>query len=365
MIKSIAKNLQRKIQSRQALFKRVKEKPRLGEILVRRGVISEQQLATALREQGRTREKLGKILFEHGWATAGQVSGALRSQHKLLSSATVMLLQASSLALPSHHAAAVEQTPQARAMALAASEQDDLGSGGFVFGNAFSSEIVRAQTAETSANASAMRTDTSISTAPHAEVAQLGLPDSVLHKAHAYQRYVKQASKRFDVPPGLIMSVIHAESHFNNRARSSMSAQGLMQIVAGTAGKEAYPMVFNKPGKPTIKQLRDPRTNILLGTAYLRKLERVYFKHIRNPDVRQAAVIAAYNVGPTKLRNIFGKYGMPSSVGELQQLLKRHTPPETQNYLIKVSKRRPLYRAIHAKGLALAPRAAAGNAKLG
>lgn len=365
-MKPLAGSIRQKIKHWR-LARAARHRPRLGEILLKRGIITQKQLDVAIREQSQTHEKLGKILFLHGWATTSQLASALRSQHKLLSSATVMLLQASSLALPSHHAAAIESHDKVIGEEVdAAANYPDYGT--FNFGLAFKTEIneLREQQAEQARAEALVATPKKVPPASRAhsssdrselspDVAKLQLPVHLLAKADQYMPHVMEAAVRFDVPAGLILSVIHAESHFRNKARSSMNAQGLMQVVSFTAGAEAYPMVFEKRGRPSLSQLRDPRTNILLGTAYLKRLEQVYFGHVSNPEVRQAAVIAAYNVGPTKLRNIFSRHGEPRSVAGLKRLLAKYTPRETQNYLVKVRSRKDLYSSLSAKGVALAP----------
>ena len=53
----------------------------LGSILVRRGVLSEQQLATALAEQQRSGEKLGEVLVRLGFAIGPTVGLGLATQH--------------------------------------------------------------------------------------------------------------------------------------------------------------------------------------------------------------------------------------------------------------------------------------------
>ncbi|MBC7859526.1 MAG: MSHA biogenesis protein MshE, partial [Burkholderiaceae bacterium] len=56
------------------------EKVRLGEILVRQKLLSEEQLGMALAEQKRSGRKLGRVFVENGYVTEEEISGALARQ---------------------------------------------------------------------------------------------------------------------------------------------------------------------------------------------------------------------------------------------------------------------------------------------
>ena len=65
---------------------------------------------------------------------------------------------------------------------------------------------------------------------------------------------VNEASGRYRLDPDLVTSVIKAESGFNVRAVSPKGAQGLMQLMPGTASQLGVPNVF------------DPQANVEGGT---------------------------------------------------------------------------------------------------
>lgn len=98
---------------------------------------------------------------------------------------------------------------------------------------------------------------------------------------------VNEASGRYQLDPDLVNSVIKAESGFHVRAVSPKGAQGLMQLMPGTASQLGVPNVF------------DPRANVEGGTKYLRELmERYDF------DIPKA--LAAYNAGPQRVEQFRG-----------------------------------------------------------
>jgi hypothetical protein len=98
---------------------------------------------------------------------------------------------------------------------------------------------------------------------------------------------VSAASARYRLDPDFVNSVIKAESGFNVRARSPKGAQGLMQLMPGTASQLGVGNVF------------DPRANVEGGTRYLRELLERY-----NFDLVKA--LAAYNAGPQRVEQFGG-----------------------------------------------------------
>lgn len=108
-----------------------------------------------------------------------------------------------------------------------------------------------------------------------------------LHLAD-YGADVRAASSLSGVDVALLRAVIHAESGFNPRALSYKGAQGLMQLMPGTAFELGVGDAF------------DPAQNISGGARYLAMLLRDF-----HGDVQLAA--AAYNAGAaavTKYRGV-------------------------------------------------------------
>lgn len=98
---------------------------------------------------------------------------------------------------------------------------------------------------------------------------------------------VNSASATYHLDPDLVNSVIHAESGFNSRAVSRKGAQGLMQLMPGTAGRLG------------VTNPLDPAANVGGGTRYLRELLERY-----NFDLVKA--LAAYNAGPLRVEQYRG-----------------------------------------------------------
>ena len=93
------------------------------------------------------------------------------------------------------------------------------------------------------------------------------------------QNIVRTYAQANSVDPKLVASVIDAESHGDPSAVSRVGAQGLMQLMPGTASMYGVANPF------------DPYMNVDGGTRYLRDLLKRYKGNVR-------LAVAAYNAGP-------------------------------------------------------------------
>ena len=107
-----------------------------------------------------------------------------------------------------------------------------------------------------------------------------------------YRDLVSAESQRSGVPVEWIYGIMRRESAFVEGTKSPAGALGLMQLLPATARQVASRLGM---GKLSTHEILSPRTNIRLGTAYIRKLHR------RN-DGNLAISLAGYNAGPTNAR---------------------------------------------------------------
>lgn len=117
----------------------------------------------------------------------------------------------------------------------------------------------------------------------------------------AIDALVASASQANGVPPGLVRAVLMAESAGNPSAISVAGAQGLMQLMPGTAASCGIANPF------------DPTENIQCGTGYLHSLLRHYHDNV-------TLAVAAYNAGPGAVDRY---HGVPPY-------------PETRAYVVRV-----------------------------
>lgn len=116
---------------------------------------------------------------------------------------------------------------------------------------------------------------------------------------------IRYNGQRYGVDPYLIYCVMHQESRFGAGATSYKGAQGLMQLMPGTAARYGVTNSY------------DPAQNIMGGTRYLKDLQRLFGGRI---DL----MLAGYNAGEGAVM----KYG-------------NRVPPyrETQNYVRTIGTR--------------------------
>lgn len=134
----------------------------------------------------------------------------------------------------------------------------------------------------------------------------------------AIDALVHEAASQNGLDPCLVLSVMRAESAFNRTAVSVKGASGLMQLMPATATRFGVRNIF------------DPRENVLGGTRYLRWLLDRF-----SGDVRLA--LAGYNAGEGAVE--FYGYRIPPYL-------------ETQNYVRIIYSR---YSNIHLGSVPAAP----------
>ena len=103
----------------------------------------------------------------------------------------------------------------------------------------------------------------------------LGMPRS------PYGKIIYDIAVRHSINPHLVAALIHVESAFNPRAKSSKGAYGLMQLLPETA---------RRFGLTKKKDLYDPKKNLEAGVRYLKWLADRF-----GGDAEK--ILAAYNAG--------------------------------------------------------------------
>jgi len=121
-----------------------------------------------------------------------------------------------------------------------------------------------------------------------------------------YQRYDKiidDAATRHGVEPALVKAVIRAESDFVPYALSPAGAQGLMQLMPGTARMH------------NVWRAYEPKQNVEGGVTHLRQLLDRYSGNLR-------LALAAYNAGEKAVDNYGGVPPYPETIQYLERVLR-------------------------------------------
>ncbi len=120
--------------------------------------------------------------------------------------------------------------------------------------------------------------------------------------------WIRDASRRFDVPERWVREVMRQESGGRVSATSPVGAMGLMQVMPGTyAELRARYGLGDDP--------YHPYDSIMAGTAYIREMYDLY---------GSPAFLAAYNAGPRRLEDyLWSSRGLP---GETRNYVSRIGP---------------------------------------
>ena len=144
------------------------------------------------------------------------------------------------------------------------------------------------------------------------------------------------AKLKLPVPTELALSIARRESEFDPGVVSGAGAQGLMQLMPGTAQQVARQLGLEHDPAAV---LRDWEYNATLGSAYLAGLSDQFGGNV-------IMVAAGYNAGPGRPVRWMKEYGNPldGEVGMVDWI--EHIPfNETRNYVMRVAESLPIYRA--------------------
>lgn len=98
---------------------------------------------------------------------------------------------------------------------------------------------------------------------------------------------INEIAEKYGLPADLIHSMVQVESNYKANAVSQDGAQGLMQLMPGTAKEMGVTHPF------------DVRQNIEGGTRYMKKMLKMF-----NGNLKKA--LAAYNAGPAAVKRHHG-----------------------------------------------------------
>ncbi len=144
------------------------------------------------------------------------------------------------------------------------------------------------------------------------------------------------ATYSVDVDPEVAMSIARRESELNEAAVSPAGAQGLMQIMPGTARDVSRDLGIEYS---KARLTSDWRYNARLGTAYLGSLLKLY-------DGSYLLAFAAYNAGPNRVAEWIEEYGDPrDSVIDKVNWVEHIPYRETRDYVMRVMESLHVYRA--------------------
>jgi soluble lytic murein transglycosylase-like protein len=142
---------------------------------------------------------------------------------------------------------------------------------------------------------------------------------------------IREVSDRYRVDPALVRAVIQTESNWNSNAVSRVGAQGLMQLVPGTAQQLGVSNAF------------DPKQNLDGGVRYLHSLLERY-----NGDLDKA--LAAYNAGPGAVDRAGGIPRYRETRNYVQRVTDSYYRPGSNRLPRAFESERSIYRTVQSDG---------------
>ncbi|MBP1888903.1 soluble lytic murein transglycosylase [Clostridium moniliforme] len=149
---------------------------------------------------------------------------------------------------------------------------------------------------------------------------------------YKHKNIINEYSKKYNLDPLFVLSIIKAESKFNSNAHSHKDAVGLMQItgetgkwIAGEMGIKNY----------STNMLYNEEINIKMGCWYLNNL----YKEFKDKDL----VISAYNAG----RGNVNKWLNDQNYSKDGKAIHYIPFPETKNYVEKVNIYYKIYKYLY------------------
>ncbi len=153
-----------------------------------------------------------------------------------------------------------------------------------------------------------------------------------------YIEYINECADSYGLDAYLVMSIIKAESNFEDSAVSHKNASGLMQITKGTANWIAQQLGVEDFSYE--RDIQNAEININMGTFYVSYLIEMY-------DGCLECALAAYNAGP----NNVNKWLLNTDYSKDGKNLDKIPFPETERYLDKVKNNYKVYKLLYKKAV--------------
>jgi len=160
----------------------------------------------------------------------------------------------------------------------------------------------------------------------------------------AFEPMVRAGAKAAQLPPELVLSIMREESGFSPGIESYANAVGLMQLILPTARAAGSAHKL----KVTREALRDPATNIKLGSTFLGFLHRTFQKVV-------PLAVAGYNAGEGAVYKWLRQYGAGHPQLQLDELIERIPYDQTRRYTKRVVSTFFTYSVLYRQGDARIP----------
>lgn len=160
------------------------------------------------------------------------------------------------------------------------------------------------------------------------------IDDIIMKKLYPlkYSEYVEKYAKEYNIDKYMVYAIIKAESNFNENAKSSSNAIGLMQIMETTAIETAKKMKL----EVTEEDLFKPDLNINIGLKYFTYLLNQY-------NNNYPLAIIAYNAGIGNV-DTWIKEGIIKKDGtDIENVPFK----ETNNYVRKILRDYEIYKGLY------------------
>ena len=160
------------------------------------------------------------------------------------------------------------------------------------------------------------------------------IDDIIMKKLYPlkYSEYVEKYAKEYNIDKYMVYAIIKAESNFNENAKSSNDAIGLMQIMETTAIETARKMDL----EVTEEDLFKPDLNINIGLKYFTYLLNQY-------DNNYPLAIIAYNAGMGNVDAWIKDGTIKDDGSDIENVPFK----ETNNYVRKILRDYEIYKGLY------------------